>query len=574
MPPNSNSPSRHAPKRGNKDDFQHHAKSQAHSNLVVKRKTLRNSIFAAISTVAFAQSSSAADITWSGGGANAGWLTTGNWVGGVVPANSTTTDNAIFTSTSPIGYSIYLGSGNRSISQITFNSETSYNINLYDSNLTTSRELQLGNAGIKVEAGHHTITGADGGSGTTGYLNLSSSTFDIAEGTSLTLAARIKKDDAADQYNKIGSGTLVLKANNGGTGGWFYGSGGLFTVSAGTLELAASGATGNSGHRFTVSSGATMKLSASGAFGAVNANLTLNGTGAGGVGALHASATASINSGTGSIVLATNSRVGVDANRVLTLNQNLTGSGGLEKSGDGILSLSSATNSYGGTTTVTAGVLEITGAGSINSSSGVTVSSGARLVYNSSTALTTTLTLSGNGIGNRAVLGGTGPISQALTLNNVGDVLSPGNSPGIQSYTVAQSWNSFSYDWEVNDFTGTTAGTAFDRITVAGSLALTGGSGSYILNLLSLTSANVAGDAPNFNEIDRSWNILATTGGITGFNASAWQINATGFTNNEAGLWSLASDGNNLVLSYTAIPEPAAALLGGIGTLLLLRRRR
>ena len=98
-----------------------------------------------------------------------------------------------------------------------------------------------------------------------------------------------------------------------------------------------------------------------------------------------------------------------------------------------------------------------------------------------------------HGIGSRAVLGGTGPINAAVTLDNLGDVLSPGNSPGIQTYTAAQSWSSFSYDWEVNDFTGTTAGSDFDQIDITGTLNLTGGSGSYILNVLGLTAGNVAG---------------------------------------------------------------------------------
>lgn len=97
------------------------------------------------------------------------------------------------------------------------------------------------------------------------------------------------------------------------------------------------------------------------------------------------------------------------------------------------------------------------------------------------------------------MLGGTGPINVAVTLDNLGDVLSPGNSPGIQDYTVSQSWSSFSYDWEVNNFTGTTTGTDFDQIGITGSLDLTGGSRSYILNVLELTAGNVAGLVPNFS---------------------------------------------------------------------------
>jgi fibronectin-binding autotransporter adhesin len=150
-----------------------------------------------------------------------------------------------------------------------------------------------------------------------------------------------------------------------------------------------------------------------------------------------------------------------------------------------------------------------------------------------------------------------------------------GNSPGLQTYTVGQSWASFSYDWELNQWDNPrTAGTNFDQLGINGTLDLTGGPGSYQLNLLSLDGSNVAGDVPDFSEINRSWTILTTTGGITGFNANAWTLDTTGFTNNETGTWLLAQSGNNLVLSYAPIPEPRAALLGGLGMLLLLRRRR
>ncbi len=244
----------------------------------------------------------------------------------------------------------------------------------------------------------------------------------------------------------------------------------------------------------------------------------------------------------------------------------------LTKTGAGTQTLA-GTNTYSGATAINAGTLAVTGTGSINNTSAINVAAGGTLRYNSSTALTVAPTLAGAGTSNRAVLGGTGPINVAVTLDNLGDVLAPGNSPGIQNYTVGQTWASFSYDWEVNDFTGTTAGTDFDQIGITGTLNLTGGSGSYILNLLGLTAGDVAGLVPNFGEINRSWTILTSTG-ITGFNPVNWTINTTGFTDPDTGTWALAQSGNNLVLSYTAVPEPGAALLGGLGMLMLLRRRR
>jgi len=244
----------------------------------------------------------------------------------------------------------------------------------------------------------------------------------------------------------------------------------------------------------------------------------------------------------------------------------------LVKNGTGTTTLS-AVNTYTGATNVNAGKLTISSTGTINTSSGVTVAAGAKFVHNSSTALTAAVTLNGNTTANRAVLGGTGTVGTSVTLDNLGDTLSPGNSPGIQNYTPAQTWASFSYDWEVNNFTGTTAGTDFDQLGLASTLNLTGGSGAYILNVLGLTAGNVAGLVPDFSEINRSWTILTSTG-ITGFNAANWTIDTAGFTDPDTGVWSISQSGNNLVLAYTIVPEPRAALLGGLGLLILLRRRR
>jgi autotransporter-associated beta strand protein len=233
------------------------------------------------------------------------------------------------------------------------------------------------------------------------------------------------------------------------------------------------------------------------------------------------------------------------------------------------------TNLYTGATTISAGTLAVAAAGNLNTSSGVTVAAGANFSYNSTTPMTAGLTLNGSGTSSRAVLGGIGPINTSVTLDNPGDTLAPGNSPGVQTFTPAQTWSSFSYAWEINNFTGTTPGTDFDQLGLADTLSLTGALGAYHLNVLSLTAGNVAGEVPNFSEIDRSWTVLTTAAGITGFDAANWTIHVDGFTNPATGGFALGQVGKNLVLSYTPVPEPSvAALLGTCGALALLRRRR
>ena len=276
--------------------------------------------------------------------------------------------------------------------------------------------------------------------------------------------------------------------------------------------------------------------------------------------------------------------------RLLTLGGTNTGANTFSKviadNGAGATSLTKAgagqwvlggTNTYTGATNANNGTLQLSGSGAINTSSGITVAGGAKLAQNSSVALISPLTLSGVGLGSRAMLSGTGTINQALTLDNLGDTLSPGNSPGLMPYAMTQSWASFSYDWETNDFTGVTAGTHFDQIDITGGLTLSGGPGSYQLNLLSLTALNALGNVPNFSETSRTWDILTTSTGITGFNAANWTIDTAGFSSSPAaaGTWSLTTVGNNLVLNYVAVPEPSSLamfLLGIVGFWLMRRK--
>lgn len=234
-----------------------------------------------------------------------------------------------------------------------------------------------------------------------------------------------------------------------------------------------------------------------------------------------------------------------------------------------------------GIVNVNDGILALGGNASLNATSAVNVAAGATLLHNSSTAMTIAPTLNGG------TLGGTGLINAALTLNSINDTLSPGNSPGILPFGVSQNWAAYTYDWELNNWDGDLvtggglAGTNFDQITIAGSLNLSGT--QYVLNALSLDNLNAPGDLINFDETGRSWTILTTTDGITGFDASNWQINTTGFTNLFQGNFILTTggqNGNHLVLTYRpdsgiTIPEPTTAALGMLGLAgLLLRRRR
>lgn len=225
-------------------------------------------------------------------------------------------------------------------------------------------------------------------------------------------------------------------------------------------------------------------------------------------------------------------------------------------------------NTLSGPVAVTGGTL-ILGANAKLGNGTVTVGTGTAVRVNGSLANVFVLD------GGR--LGGNGTIGTDLGLNSLTDILSPGNSPGILSLQATQNWSAYTYEWEANDFDTPTAGLTFDQIQITGALSLTGGPGSYALNLLSFDALNTAGNIPDFSEIGQQWTILTTTAGIDGFNAAHWTINTSAFTTSptRTGSFSLTSDGSNLYLNYNAIPEPGtyALLVGGLAVLAGLRRR-
>jgi hypothetical protein len=124
------------------------------------------------------------------------------------------------------------------------------------------------------------------------------------------------------------------------------------------------------------------------------------------------------------------------------------------------------------------------------------------------------------------------------------------------------------------------AGSEWDLINITGTLDLTGASSStpVILDLVTMLNATTSGALAVWDgNINATWAGFVTTAGITGFAADKFAFNTTNFLNTLNGTFNVSQDGNNLNLNYVTnyvIPEPKAALLGGLGLLLLLRRRR
>jgi hypothetical protein len=197
----------------------------------------------------------------------------------------------------------------------------------------------------------------------------------------------------------------------------------------------------------------------------------------------------------------------------------------------------SGTNTYTGTTAVNDGKLVVNG--------------------NISTSVLTT-------VASGATLGGSGTVG-ALTVNS-GAFVTPGNSPGILTvngdYTQAGQYTA--------EIAGTTAGSQYDQIGVNGAVDISGGSlvtlfsgagysmGNLLFILLNDSTDAITGNYAGFAQ----GATVATYGGFD------WQISyfadSTGNT---------FMGGNDIAL--VAIPEPnTSVLIGGLGVLALLRRRR
>ncbi len=329
------------------------------------------------------------------------------------------------------------------------------------------------------------------------------------------------------------------------------------TLSAATIEAGTGAFATTSVRRFGWTGGTIANFDAS-------TNLSINGV-----------------SGTGgSIILATSTAAAkafdVSANRTITLgaNTSLTGNSDLTKSGNGSLIFASgATHTYSGAFGITGGTVVVDSGANIGTAA-ITIGSGATFRVNGS--ISNAITVNGG------TVTGSGTLGVNLGLNALADVVSPGNSPGIQNFGVSQTWSSFTYDWELNDWSAGTAGSTFDQIAITGSLDLnTGISGTpFEINLLSLTGGNASGlVGGTFSESSISWTVVSTTGGITGFVPAKWLIDTTAFSTSSGftGTFSMAVNGNNLDLTYTPIPEPSAyaAMVGlGVVSLALYRRRR
>jgi fibronectin-binding autotransporter adhesin len=315
--------------------------------------------------------------------------------------------------------------------------------------------------------------------------------------------------------NKLGSNTLTLTGANAYTG--------ATTLTAGTLSVATIGNGGvASGNMGSASNAAT--------------NLVFNG------------GTLQYTGSTASTDRNFTINTGKTATIEVTTGTNLTMSGG-------------STSTNGALTKTGAGTLTLTG---VNNHTGATNISAGKLVINGNISTSALTTVNSGG-----TLGGSGSTG-ALTVLGTG-VVAPGNSPGVLTVNGNYTQTAGTLSLELN---GTAAGSGYDQLAVNGTVTLGGtltatlGGGYDPVNgdLLFILDNNNDGDFITTTFSDMADLSTITLGGQDwkiSYNANYTGIGPSGGT---------LLGGNDIALM--AVPEPTAALLGSLGLLALLRRRR
>ena len=128
------------------------------------------------------------------------------------------------------------------------------------------------------------------------------------------------------------------------------------------------------------------------------------------------------------------------------------------------------------------------------------------------------------------------------------------------------------YLWEINASDidgGGSIGTdpGWDWLDITGTLDLANlSAGGFTIDIDSLTSGNIAGDAVGFDtwtkgnpgDVDYSFIIASASGGITDFSADKFSFDSSGFTNGPSWDWQIKLSGTDLVLEAYAVPEPSS----------------
>jgi fibronectin-binding autotransporter adhesin len=506
----------------------------------------------------------------------AGQLRAGNYTGtfintGTFHYNS----SAAQTITSAISGAGALIKGGSSILTLTGN-------NSYSGNTTVdSGTLRIGSGGQL-------------GTGTyAGNITLASgAVLEHASTASTTVGGATNRITGLGSISKSGTGTLRINSSQSFSGG--------VNLSQGILEYDGAGALGTG--TITVSAG---EITGRGAGGTLANNIVLNGNvqlGRSGVGSGMAF-TGTIDMGGGVRTLTMNGAP-------IVLSGTIS-NGGIAKSGSSTLQISNTGNTYSSGTVLNAGILEYTGAGTLGTGT-VTINGGELTARSAGGTLANDFIVNadfqlgrngiGSGIGisgNVDLGGGTRTITTPGVNPTISGVISNGGLTKAGSSTLTLTGT--------NIYTGTTnvnAGTLYisgalgnTDVTVASSASIGAGDASGFLggdlffasgalldvSLGTLALANTS--TVSFGNFSFS-NLIgfdvetASVGSYTLISGD-FTLDSTNLANFGLANAYTRGDGNiayfdtgSLTVTIAVVPEPGAALIGSIGFLMLINRRR
>jgi autotransporter-associated beta strand protein len=431
-------------------------------------------------------------------------------------------------------------------------------LTLSAASLPLAFDLTVGGAGDTVIQSAVSGAGAfaKGGTGTVtlaGANSFGSGTLTLGSGSLNVGYLRLTNDAALGNHTTL----FLQSAQTGGVSGVQL-EGGV-TISQ-ALETRGRGNAGTSGYAIRSISGdnawtGPIAITAGGGgYGFVSdaGTLTLGGT---------LSSTVTGTSGSRGVLFGGAGDIVVNGNMLRTgtdsagdLNVAMNGTGRLVLSG---------TNTYTGPTSVNTGTLLING--------------------NSSAATgAVSVALAGT-------LGGTGTVGGATTINGTH---SPGASPGLQAFTGGLAYASTgTLVWELSANTDLSAdrGVLYDGIDVTGgSLDIAAGS---IINLvfnapLADSTPSVVNWADSFWNSDRSWTVISFSSSSPATSTGLFTLGTVGpdslgqsltsVAGREAASFTVLRAGDDVVLQYSAVPEPGTLAFGGLGAALgfwALRRR-
>jgi autotransporter-associated beta strand protein len=396
--------------------------------------------------------------------------------------------------------------------------------------------------------------------------NISASSTTISAGLNLVNTLNFTVNDGAaandavlsgyisngSAWTKSGLGTMLISGASTNT---FTST---FSINQGAVRIEKNSALGTTAAGTTVASGAALQLANDISIGLEA--LGISGTGVSNDGALRN--VSGTNSYAGAITLAAAARINSDAGS-LSLSGSISNGGNLlTVGGAGDTTISGAiSGGAGGLTKDGNGTLIVTGE---NSYSGITSIDGGTLRVNGNHTGTGAFNVASG-----AILGGTGSIAAAV---NVTGILAPGASIQSLATGALSMANGSSLEVEIQDTTGAGA----DLLAITGNLNL---SGIVALDLVKLGSYTWAlDDKITLASYTGVWNnglftfdgnSVADDSSFT-FDGQLWSFNY----NDDTKGTNYDAEAVGSFVTMTAIPEPRAALLGGLGMLALLRRRR